>query len=505
MVVECLQIERAVDVQVAAVRDGVSQRRAVLERCTTQPRVGGIVRSIALHPVEDGQLVDGQLIAGGERLTVVQRSAQVLDAVPDGVFPCRIAVGIEVFVDGGVGLFHLGMSGRLEIHVQVLGDVPTQLEVAVEKELLVELQRQVGILSVLQVALLMLRIVAGQLAAKGNGLRQIVEADGLGEVEPLRLALQVLEGFPRLVDRRISIVQCAAPLVVGVPHGGTARGLAVRVAVAEGEVGRVVGHGMPFALDSHPCVGHREVARDVLRHGNALDGVALVARIIQRIGETHIRVERIVSRTDHLLRVRVVDRHRDLGLLGEELAQLHVGCDGIGLLRIGAALHDTLFQSTEAVGHIAARQVHRTEVGQLDVHGTRGRPSTVVVGLAQSQLVDPHLTRLQSGTQVAHTDDHGLHLAERRIAHDTDAVVRLVGVVVGVQLREARLRLVSLSLQVREDVQIDVEHVLLRPDNRPVARRVPSIVAGRRQLQGNRHAHLGIGTVERVAGQRGLI
>ena len=129
----------------------------------------------------------------------VERTAQVLDARPHRIFPCRIAIGIKVFVDGSVGFLHLSMGGRLEVHVQVLREVPAYLEFPVEQELFVELQWQIGVHRILQVALLSFRIDSAQLSAKGNGLWQIVQSERLGEIGPLRLALQVLERLPRLI------------------------------------------------------------------------------------------------------------------------------------------------------------------------------------------------------------------------------------------------------------------------------------------------------------------
>ena len=137
VVVERLHVERAVDGNLTVVGDGVTQRRAVFLLTTTHPVIGCGVVGIGIQPVEDGQLVQRQLIRGRERLAVVQRTTEVLDASPYGVFPCRIAVGIEVFVDRlvAVGLLNLGLRARLEIHVQVLGEIPAQREVTVPQEL----------------------------------------------------------------------------------------------------------------------------------------------------------------------------------------------------------------------------------------------------------------------------------------------------------------------------------------------------------------------------------
>ena len=98
------------------------------------------------------------------------------DALLHGVLPGCVAVGIEVFVDGRVGLLYLSMSGTLEVHVEILGEVPSEREVAVPDELLAEGQRQVGILGILEVALLQLVIGARNVGVERDALRQVVES-----------------------------------------------------------------------------------------------------------------------------------------------------------------------------------------------------------------------------------------------------------------------------------------------------------------------------------------
>ena len=219
------------------------------------------------------------------------------------------------------------MCGRLEVHVQILRQVPAYGEVPIPQELLAEGQRQVGVLGVLQVALLQLVVVAQYLGVERDVLRQVVESQGFGEIEPLRLTLHLLEGLPCLVDRRIGVVEGASPLILVLIDGSLARGVAVRVAVADREVGRVVGHGVLLVLDAYSRIGQREVARDVLRDGYRLYGVALtlIGCRLQGIVQFHVRVERVVLRADGLLRVRIIKRCADLGLFREELAQFQIG------------------------------------------------------------------------------------------------------------------------------------------------------------------------------------
>ena len=350
-----------------------------------------------------------------------------------GVLPHGVEVGIEVLVDGrvlAVGFLYLCTGGRLEVHVQVLRQVPAQLEVAVPQHLTVEVDGQVRILRILQVALLQFIVVTREVGIKGNGLRQVVQTESLGEVQPLRLALSRLERLPGLVDGRVGVVQGATPLVVVLIDGCLARGMAVLVAVADGEVRGVVGHGVTLRLDTDAGVGKREIARHVLGDGNRLDAVALAGTGgIEGILEIHVGIQGVVLRAHLVLADGVINRYGDLGLVGEELAQFEVRRDGVRLLRVGGTLHDALLQSAEAVGDIASRQVDGAEVGELDVQRTRGSPAALVVVLLQAQLVDPHLAGLLLTGKVAHTDNHGLHLAQRGITDDAHLVVGLVVIV----------------------------------------------------------------------------
>ena len=93
------------------------------------------------------------------------------------------------------------MGSRLEVKVQVLGEVPAEREITVPEELLVEGQRQSLVISTLQVALLQFIVATGNLRVEGDVLRQIVQSECFGEVEPFRLTFQALEGLPGLIRR----------------------------------------------------------------------------------------------------------------------------------------------------------------------------------------------------------------------------------------------------------------------------------------------------------------
>ena len=493
MVVERLHVERAVDGNLTIVGDGVAQRRAVLLLTTTHPVVGSGVVGIGIHPVEDGQLVQRQLIGSRKRLAVVQRTAEVLDAGPHRVFPCRVAVGIEVFVDGlvAVGFLNLSLCARLEVHVEVLGEVPAQREVTVPQELRVEGDRQRRTAEVVHVALLQFVVAARHLGVERDVLRQPVESEGLGQRHPLRLRLRLLEGFPRLVDGRIAVVQRAAPLVVVLIDGGLARRVAMGVAVAEREVGRVVRHRVTLGLDVEAHVGQREVGRRGLGDGNVLYRVALLlVGGIEGVVEVHIGVQRIILRLGDFLGDRVVERCRHLQLVGEQLAQLDGGGQRVGLVVVGGACCHTVLQSAEALGDDLSREVERADIRQLHVERSRCCPAATVDDVLQAQLVDPHLARLDAARQVAHTNHHRLDFAQCGVTHHADTVVGLVGVVVAIERGIAGgahgACHVAGLLHLGKDAEVDVEHVLSRPYGTTVVYIILIIVAAvGRQLQGD--------------------
>ena len=112
------------------------------------------------------------------------------------------------------------MGGRLEVEVQILREVPTHGEVTVPEELAIEGKWQIVVVEILHIALLQLIVAAGDLCVQGNTLGQVVQSEGLGEVQPLRFALQFPERLPRLIHGRIAVIDGTSPMVVLFINGG---------------------------------------------------------------------------------------------------------------------------------------------------------------------------------------------------------------------------------------------------------------------------------------------
>ena len=190
MIVERLHVQITVDRQLAVVGNGVTQGGTVFQLCAAHPVVGGRIVGVGRQPVEDGQFVERQLVGSREGLPIVERRAEVLDAMPDGVLPGRIAVRVEVLVDGqavAIGFLDFGARSRLEIHVEVLGKVPAQTEVTVPKERRAPLHGYSCAREVVHVALLQLVIAALHLGIERHVLWEPVQSEGLRELHPFRL------------------------------------------------------------------------------------------------------------------------------------------------------------------------------------------------------------------------------------------------------------------------------------------------------------------------------
>ena len=254
MVVKPFKIERSVKVERAVCRYLVTQRRSVLKVGSAGPAVGCIIVGIRVDPVEYRNKIQRQLIRHVERLVIVKRASKVLYTCPHRIFPCRILVGIEVFVYRRVRFFYLGMCGTVEVHVEILGQVPAYRELTVPQELLAEGQRQLIAVGAFHVALLKFIIVAQHFRIERYVLRQPVKTEVLHDVIPLTLALyHLLERLEGLVDRSVAVVDGSAPVVFVLIDGCLAARVAVTVAVREREVSRVVRHGVTLSLysDTH--------------------------------------------------------------------------------------------------------------------------------------------------------------------------------------------------------------------------------------------------------------
>ena len=107
--------------------------------------------------------------------------------------------------------------------MQTLGKVPTQGEIAIPCEVAAPCQWQGLIFKVLHITLLQLVIAAQDVGAEGQGLWRIVDVEILHNLQPLALALQLLERFEGLEVRIVSISEVDFPVLVLFPSSDVSR------------------------------------------------------------------------------------------------------------------------------------------------------------------------------------------------------------------------------------------------------------------------------------------
>ncbi len=467
----------------------MAERCAVLELGAAHPRVVGFVRGVELRPIENGQAVERRRERQREVLLVVERRAEVLYRCPNRVFPSGVRIGVKVFIYWRVRLFNLRVRDRREVHVDALGDVPADGEIAVPEELRRERYGQLVVVGGLHVALLQLVVSAVDVRRERDVLRQPVERELFEHVHPFRFRLALFPRLERFIHRRPRVVEHPLPREFFLVDGRLARGVGVLPRERQGEVVRVDRRGVLFVHYAHVDAGEREVRRARVRDGDVLYRVALglAAGGFEGVVEEHVGVHRVVFRLRPLVRHRVVERDGDVRLVGEKLAQLELRRNGISRLVVLRARGNAVLDAAEALTDITPLRVDRAEVRQLHVEVALRGPTAGVVVVHHAELVHPHLAALRVAAAVAHADNHHFHFAQARVAHHRHAVLRIVVVVNrkfrAVRSQPLRLGLVALFFQRSEYARLNVNHIFFGPNGFATGGGILVIMAFRRERQ----------------------
>ena len=103
----------------------------------------------------------------------------------------------------------------------------------------------------------------------------------------------------------------------------------------------------------------------------------------------------------------------------------------------------------------------------MDIERGLCGPTALVAELLKAEFVGPHLHTLVGTRIVAHTNHYGAHLAQGGVTHDANFVARTRGVVFAIELGvgDCSLRLldVAVLLEIRQDVKVNVQHIVFGP------------------------------------------
>ena len=242
VVIEPFEIKQTVERQAAVVGDDVAQALMRRSLRAAHPRISGMILPLQAGPIENGDEMERHLIGECEGLLIIQGCSEMPDARPHRIFPRLVAVGIERFINGGIGLFNLRACGTLEIHMQVACQIPAKRKVTIPQELLIKGHRQWRRCGRIDVALLILIIIAREFGVECKILRQPIQAKTAHNIQPTRSIAQVLKRLPRLIDGRPGIAHGASPAVLVLINGGFSARMAMGMTIREREIGRIIGH-----------------------------------------------------------------------------------------------------------------------------------------------------------------------------------------------------------------------------------------------------------------------
>ena len=212
---------------------------------------------------------------------------------------------------------------------------------------------------------------------------------------------------------------------------------------------------------------------------------------INCILEEHILVQRIVFGSGLLIAVAIVDRSFEFDLLGQEAPGIALDCNIILVVVIQAALCQALIHCAEAVCLAMEAHVDSGNVAHAQCHAGLRSPATFVVKVSDSELIGPDNTILGRASVIAHTNHDDAHIAQRWITLDGDSVIGVVGILLSEAYSVAHIRVASHLgritglLDCRQQVKVDVEHVVLGPHLVSVAGAVGVIASVWREVQRN--------------------
>ena len=114
-----MHVQAAGEVHLALVLDRVARLGVVVYEGAAVPVVLGGVGHVSSHPIEYGDVLQGQGVGDVEGLVVSQRCTEVSDAFFDGVFPELIVGSVELLIHLHVWFFDACVGASGEVYVEV--------------------------------------------------------------------------------------------------------------------------------------------------------------------------------------------------------------------------------------------------------------------------------------------------------------------------------------------------------------------------------------------------
>ena len=165
-----------------------------------------------------------------------------------------------------------------------------------------------------------------------------------------------------------------------------------RLCKTHGEIAQIVRHRCALSGAVEAQTRNREVFIDNNTTREFAQRVTLCSRgqSIQSFRHWHICVERIVARSHHFLRIRIVDRCGELHLFWKQFSGIYVCGDGELRKVVISTLTNRFFQSTKAIGFDVSAQIDSCQIRELNVELALCSPSPLIREILQAQFVCPY-------------------------------------------------------------------------------------------------------------------
>ena len=317
--------------------------------------------------------------------------SEALDTAPHTVFPITILIGEEFLVDLPYRFKDVSGGLGVERHGQRLGEIPSDCKLSIPQEVLADRDGQFNI-NIGLISGLLFIVVTRNVGIERYGSGKPVDFPFAEELHVLVLLVnQFLERSERLGIGGPVILEASA-IVIGILIDVVRiSDMSLAKRVTESEVGRIPRHGV-LALDIKFQTRNAEVAHSVPSDRIGIDRVLLFLRVasVDSVLQKHVLIQRIVLRSGFLITIRVIDRSVQFDLLGKESAHIGLYRHIILVIIVKATLTESLINRAKAGSFLVHAHINGSNVAHVKAQTCLGCPSTVLVKVGDTQLIDPN-------------------------------------------------------------------------------------------------------------------
>ena len=283
--------------------------------------------------------------------------------------------------------------------------------------------------------------------------------------------LHILEWLPWLWIEAIRIVERTLVIFRHIRFDVWTMLRLLVVACRNGEVGWIIEHISLLRMDIHLHVRHREAGGLMYRVGHQFDRVFLLfcLEVIQCLLQFDICIQWIEVRRLCLVGIGHIQWYLQFGFLWEQATCLQCRTHRQLICVFHISIQHIRLDGAISCGLQSSCHIDLCDIADTQCRIRHSCHTTLLIELAQAQLIHPDLGAYLIVGLVAHTDHDRLHILQRRITQYGDLVVQVFRVIGLVWYRIAHiaiarsLRTIALHLGFHQGLQIKVKRILWQP------------------------------------------